>query len=248
MISVTILTKNSANYLEQVLAALVSFDEVLIYDTGSTDNTLLIAKKFPNVTIREGILEGFGPTHNKASAAAKHDWILSIDSDEIVTPELQQEILGLKLDPSKVYSIRRNNYYNGKWIKWCGWYPDRQYRLYNRHRTQFDDAQVHESIMLADMQRTPLQNALIHYPYSSTADFLQKMQKYTELFAEQNKGKKSSSTGKAIKHALYAFFKSYLLKKGFLGGAEGFTIAVYNANTAFYKYLKLAEKNKNKQN
>lgn len=242
MITVTILTKNSSKYLVQVLEALAAFDEVLIYDTGSSDQTMSIAKQFANVTIFEGPFVGFGKTHNQASLLAKNDWILSVDSDEVVSKELALEILSLPLNEKCIYSVSRHNYYRGKWIKWCGWYPDRQKKLYNRKETCFSDAEVHEEIMSEKMAVVPLQAPIVHYPYECTADFLQKMQLYSDLFAKQYTRKKSSSVGKAIAHGLFAFIKSYILKRGFLGGAEGFIISVYNANTAFYKYLKLAER------
>ena len=244
MISVTILIKNGQKYLAEVLSSLQSFDEVVLYDTGSTDNTLSIAQQFPNVIIYREPFEGFGPSHNKASALAKYDWILSIDCDEIVTPEMAREISSTKLDENCVYSFPRHNYYNNTFIKWCGWYPDRQMRLYNRTKTRFTDAQVHEAIIATNMKVVPLDSPMKHYSYANTADFLAKMQSYSDLFAAQNQGKKSSSLSKAILHGLFTFFKSYVIKWGFLGGYEGFVISVYNANTAFYKYLKLDEANK----
>lgn len=244
MISVTILTKNSQKYLPELLASLQAFDEVIVYDTGSMDQTLYIASQFPNVTVHKGDFIGFGPTHNIASNLAKNDWILSIDSDEIVTGAMNKEIHCLQLDPECVYSFPRDNYFNGKHIKWCGWYPDRQYRLYNRQRTRFTDAQVHESIIIKGMHHIALQAPLKHYSYATISDFLSKMQAYSDLFALQNSGKKSSSLLKAITHGFFAFFKSYILKKGFLGGYEGFVISSYNSSTAFYKYLKLYEINK----
>lgn len=244
MISVTILTKNSQKYLTQVLESLTLFDEVVIYDSGSTDQTLEIARKFPNVVIYEGKFIGFGPTHNFASSLAKHDWILTIDSDEIMTDELAKEILNLSLNEHCVYSIHRDNFYNGKHILWCGWYPETVFRLYQRKKTCFSDAYIHESIKTERMTKMALHGAVKHYPYETTADFIKKMQSYSELFAEQNQGKKKASLKKAIWHSVYTFFKSYVLKRGFLGGYEGFVISMYNANTAFYKYLKLMEYNK----
>lgn len=243
LISVTILTKNSAKYLEEVLSSLRKFNEVVLYDTGSNDNTLEIAQKFSNVVIFRESFQGFGPTHNLASQAAKNAWILSIDSDEVVTPEMAEEITSLQLDSNCVYSFPRNNYYNGKFIKYCGWHPDHQVRLYDRTKTRFTDAQVHEAIITKGRQLVCLKSPLQHYSYASTADFLSKMQSYSTLFATQNQGKKNSSLGKAIGHGLFAFFKSYVIKKGVLGGYEGFAISVYNGNTAFYKYLKLYEAN-----
>lgn len=243
MISVTILTKNSERYLDRVLAALASFDEVVLYDNGSEDRTLEIAANYPNVVIHRGEFYGFGETHNRASALAKNDWILSVDSDEIVTPSLAEEIRTLALDPACVYSIPRKNYYRGKWIRWCGWHPDRVYRLYHKSRTCFSSSRVHEAIKVEGMRAVSLRQPLVHYPYASTEDFLKKMQHYTALFAEEYAGKKESSFFKALSHSLFTFFKSYIVKRGFLGGSEGFMISLYNANTAFYKYLKLAERN-----
>ncbi len=243
-LSVTILTKNSQKYLEEVLSALQIFDEILVCDTGSDDQTLTIAGRFPNVVIHKRPFIGFGPTHNEASSLAKHDWILSIDSDEIVTPALSNEIQALSLERGCIYSFPRHNEYRGKWIRWCGWHPDRVIRIYNRLETSFTDAQVHEAVDARHLQEVCLESPLRHFSYANASDFLQKMQNYSTLFAMQNKGKRSSSLGKAINHGLYTFIKSYILKRGFLGGSEGFEISIYNANTAFYKYLKLAEANR----
>ncbi len=243
MISVTILTKNSKKYLSEVLDSLKQFPEILIYDTGSADETLEIARKYPNVTVHHGILDGFGQTHNIASSLAKNDWILSVDSDEVVTPELAHEILNLKLDNGSVYSFPRHNEFNGKFIKWCGWYPDVQTRLYNRTSTKFTDAKVHEAIITKGLKNVELKAPLRHYSYNSLSDFINKMQFYSTLFAQQNAGKKSSSLCKAILHSKWAFFKTYILKRGFMGGYEGYVISRYNAETAYYKYLKLYEVN-----
>lgn len=243
-ISVTILTKNSRKYLAEVINALHEFDEVLVCDTGSTDETVAIARKFPNVTICNSPFIGFGPTHNVASNLARNDWILSIDSDEVVNPEMVKEILQTNLDDASVYSFPRDNYYKGKWIRWCGWYPDRQTRLYNRKKTKFSDAQVHEGVITTEMHQVPLKCSMKHYSYDTVSDFLDKMQSYSTLFAKQYQHRKKSSVCKAVLHGLFAFFKSYVLKRGFLGGKEGFEISIYNGNTAFYKYLKLAEANR----
>jgi glycosyltransferase involved in cell wall biosynthesis len=246
MISVTILTKNSQKYLKQVLDALRPLDEVLLYDNGSKDETLAIAAAFPNVKVETGPFMGFGKTHNHASSLAKNDWILSIDSDEVATPELLKEILELKLERGSVYSMPRQNQYRGKWIKWCGWHPDRQLRLYNRLDTRFTDAEVHEKIILKGLKEVRLNSSFKHFSYENLSDFLAKMQHYSELFAKERAGKVSSSPLKAYLHGRFAFFKSYILKRGFLGGYEGYIISSYNAHTAFYKYMKLYEMNKSK--
>lgn len=240
MISVTILTKNSARTLPPTLAALKNFPEVLVLDTGSTDTTLEIAKAFPNVTIHQAPFQGFGPTHNLASSLARYDWILSIDSDEVVSEPLSAEILSLSLNPRHVYSVDRHNYFNGKRIRCCsGWYPDRIIRLYHRNTTHFSSDAVHEKILHDSLDIIPLKGALFHTPYESIDHFIHKMQLYSTLFAEQNKGKKKASLKTALGHALVAFFKNYFLKRGFLGGKEGLIISLHNSLTTYYKYAKL---------
>lgn len=243
MISVTLLSKNSARHLSKVLDALQPFEEVLIYDNGSSDSSKEIARRYPNVNWVEGPFLGFGPTHNEASRRAKNDWIFSVDSDEIPTPELVREILALNLTRGYVYTVARQNEYRGRWIRGCGWYPDRVTRLYHRFDTHFSDAQVHEKVLIENMQVVNLRHPLRHLSYENLSDFLVKMEHYSELYSRERAGKVPSSPCKAILHALFAFFKSYFLKKGFLDGYPGFVISSYNAHTAFYKYLKLYEKN-----
>ena len=241
MISVTVLAKNSEKVLAATLQSLTHFPEVLLFDTGSTDKTLEIGSAFPNVRLIQEPFQGFGKTHNRASALAKYDWILSIDSDEVLSKELSQEILALTLDQATVYSLDRHNYFQGKHIQCCaGWHPDRIVRLYHRKKTHFSEDPVHEKIIVEPLQITPLTHPLIHTPYRSIDDFLHKMQLYSTLFAEKKKGQINSSLSKAIAHGLSAFFKSYILKRGFLGGRQGFIISLYNGHTAYYKYLKLA--------
>ncbi len=243
-ISVTILVKNSEETLEATLESVRMFPEVVLLDTGSTDGTLRIAEKFSNVKIFHAPFQGFGPTHNIASSLATYDYILSLDSDETLSTDLAEEIENLSLDPLCIYAIPRNNYYRGKHIKGCsGWYPDFVTRIYNRKNTCFDNAAVHEKIIRGSLRKEYLKHPMNHVPYRKVEDFLQKMQHYTTLFAEQNKGKKSSSVTKAVIHGLACFIKSYFFKKGFMLGYEGFFISLYNGHTAFYKYIKLLEAN-----
>jgi|JI10StandDraft_1071094.scaffolds.fasta_scaffold437890_1 glycosyltransferase involved in cell wall biosynthesis len=240
MISVTILTKNNEETLGSVLESVKDFDEIVILDTGSTDTTLEIAQMYPNVKIFNSSFIGFGPLHNLVASYASNDWILSLDSDEVLTPELREEINAAQLSPQKVYSFPFNNYFNGKHIKWCGWYPDRHIRLYNKKATSFTDDKVHERIQTKGLSEVKLKSPVKHYSYRTISDFLRKMETYSNLFTEQNIHKKKSSFSKALFHGGFAFFKSYILKRGFLGGKEGYIISLYNGQTTFYKYLKLA--------
>jgi glycosyltransferase involved in cell wall biosynthesis len=245
MITVCILTKNAAATLKATLDSVRSFPEVLILDNGSTDETPSIAENYPNVRFLTSPFIGFGPLRNKVAQIASRDWILFLDSDEILSPLLAQEIHHLSLNEKTAYVFPRHNYYNGKRIRGCGWDPEFIARLYHRAHARYSDAQVHESLIANRFIK--LQFPLLHTPYRTTADFLSKMQHYSTLFAEQYQGKRSSSFLKALVHSFYAFIRSYFLKRGLFCGAEGFTISLYNANTTFYKYMKLAELNKIKK-
>jgi glycosyltransferase involved in cell wall biosynthesis len=245
MISVTILVKNGERKLKEVLESLAFFDEIILYDTGSSDRTFEIANQFSKVRIFQRPFIGFGPCHNEAASLAKHDWILSIDADEVLSEQLAQEIASLSLDRETVYSLPFVNYFNGKQIKWCGWYPEQHVRLYHKKRSSFSEARVHEGVKTKGLNVVTLCHPVYHYPYSSISDFLVKMERYSTLFAEQNYLKKHATPFTAVTHGLAAFLKSFILKKGFLGGYEGFIISAYNGHTAFYKYLKLYQANKN---
>src|SRR3989344_1493297 len=244
MITVCILTKNNASTLAKTLESTRLFPEVLILDNGSTDNTLDIAVSFPNTVIHKTPFIGFGPLRNQAALLAKHDWILAIDSDEVLSNP--NEILNLKLDSEFAYAFPRHNFFNGKKIRGCGWGGEQVARLYHKKKSYYTPSFVHESLLAKKL--APLSSPLLHTPYRTTSEFLTKMQHYSSLFAEQNRYKKSSSHTKAVFHALFAFLRSYLMKRGFLDGFEGLFISVYNANTAFYKYIKLLEANREKRN
>ncbi|HEX7046031.1 MAG TPA: glycosyltransferase family 2 protein [Gammaproteobacteria bacterium] len=248
MITVTMLTKDSARFVEKALAALGGFDEVIVLDNGSTDNTLEIAARFSNVKIVQHEFIGFGPLKNMAATAAKHDWILNVDSDEIMTPELATELQNMTLNAARVYTVPMLNHYRGKPIRGCGWGGMRKRRLYNRARTQFRNDMVHEKLELpAGVNISDeIRGSLHHYMYNSVHQLLHKMQLYTELFAEQNVGRKKSGVIGASGHALWAFIRDYFIKRGFLDGAEGWLICVTAANVVFYKHMKLREANENK--
>lgn len=244
MITATVLTKNNQKTLQKTLDSLKSLPEVIVLDSGSTDQTLAIAERYPNVTTHNSPFLGFGPMHNYAAKLASNDWILSIDSDEVLSRELIEELSNLSLNPAAVYKLQRHNYFNGKLIKWCGgWHPDFVIRLYNRTKTQFTSDLVHERIEDDGMCIETLSGPLNHTPYLEIADFLDKMQHYSELFADQNHGK-PASLFQALIHGWHAFFKSYIIKRGYAGGKEGFVISMYNGHCTFYKYLKLAMKEK----
>lgn len=242
MISVVMLVKNGESHIKEVLDSLRGFDEVICYDTGSTDGTIAIVSSYPNTKIHHGTMEGgFGITRNRAASFAKHSFILQVDADEVLSKELQEELLSLQLDSQVVYTLPIKNFYNGKWIRGCGWYPNRVKRLYSKEFTCFSDLAVHEGVIVKG-PLVDLKGHLHHYSYNNVHDFLRKMQHYSDLFAEQYAGKKKSSLGKALFRGFAAFFRTYFLRYGFIDGKEGLIISLYNAHTTYYKYLKLAEK------
>lgn len=244
-ISVTMLVKNSEKYLSQSLLALKDFSEIIVLDNGSSDRTLEIAAQFDNVKIHHHPFIGFGEMKNLASELAVNDWIINIDSDEIFSQELVEEISHLDFaDMNKVYSILRINHYRGKPIKTCGWYPDYVKRLYNKNIVKFNNKKVHESLDIPDtVSQVTLKNSFLHYSFDSAEGLINKMQQYTTLFAQQQQFKKRASIGGAVLHGISAFIKNYFVKKGILSGADGFVISFANASGSYYKYVKLAERN-----
>ncbi len=246
-ISVTILTKNSERYLARCLDALAEFDEILIVDNGSSDATLEIAARYHNVRVVEHEFTGFGPLKNFAVKEAKNDWIFSVDSDEVATPKLIDSIKELSFkDIENIYTVERLNHYRQKPVKCCGWYPDEVMRLFNRRFTSFSDAMVHESLIVPDGAKiVKLKGELLHYPFDSVESLIAKMQSYSTLYAEGSD--KPSSPAKAFFRAAFAFFRNYILQRGFLCGYEGLLISVSNANGVFYKYMKLYERRREKK-
>lgn len=246
-ISAVILTKNSAGRIAEVLESLQKLDEIVVVDNGSTDETLEIVRQFDHVKLHEEAFIGFGPLKQKAVAYATHDWIISVDSDEVATPEVIEELLQMSLDEKSVYALRFYNYYRGKRVQCCGWYPDKKLRLFNRKFANFNDALVHENIESLSGNTVvtgELQEHFHHYSYDCIEEFMDKMQRYSTLWAEQNQGKKSSSPAKATGRFFWTFIKNYILQKGILYGYEGFLVSVYNAQVAFWKYMKLYELNR----
>jgi glycosyltransferase involved in cell wall biosynthesis len=245
-ITATILTKNSALRLEEVLRALRWCDEVLIYDTGSTDQTAEIARRAVNASFHRmtGEFPGFGLARQAAVALARNDWILSIDSDEVVSRELAEEIMALSLDPQAVYDMPFHNFFNERLITTCGWYPERHERLFNRTATTFCASHVHERVRMSGVSLRSLRHPIRHFSYESNDDFLRKMRSYSQLFADQHVGRKPSSPAKAVSRSVWAFFKSYVVERGAFQGYEGLVISAYKAQTVFWKYLLLHEANR----
>lgn len=244
LISAVMIVRNGALTVERSLESLQSFPEVIVFDNGSTDGTLSIAKRFSNVRLIEGSFEGFGPTKNKAASFARHDWILIVDADEVVEPELAQHVLAAPLDPTTIYLVNRKAFYKDIQVRYGGWNNEKIRRLYHRQHTQFTASHVHENLVDDGMQLSELPSGSIrHYSYHSISEFITKMDRYSTLFAENHRGRKTASPFKAITNGGYSFFRTYVIKRGFLDGYVGLLIAFSHMATNFYKYMKLYEAN-----
>ena len=243
-ISVVIIVKDGAKTIKRTLDSLESFNDIIVYDNGSTDKTLDIVESYKNVNLIKGDFFGFGPTKNKAASYAKNDWILILDSDEVIDQVLLENLKKIKLDINTVYMLNFNAYYKNTQVKYCGWSGQKIKRIYNKKFTKFNDNMVHENIIDKGFKIDYIKGNVEHYSYSSISQFIVKLDRYSTLFAEENKGKRKSSPLQAFFNALYSFFKSYIIKKGFLDGYIGLIVSVSHATNNFFKYIKLYELNK----
>lgn len=242
-VSAVMIVKNGERTIRRTLESLQEFDDVVVYDNGSVDETLNIAREYPNVHLIEGHFDGFGTTKNRAASFAKYDWILSIDSDEVVDDELLYALQNKLFDINTIYVVNSIAFYKEIQIRYSGWTHQKIRRLYNKIVTRFNDNFVHEHIIDEGMKKEVIDGNLKHYSYMSISDFIVKLDRYSTLFANDNVGKKSSSPAKAFFNGLYSFFRTYILKRGFLDGYAGLIIAFSHMATNFYKYIKLYEMN-----
>ncbi len=249
-ISVIIIVKNAQNTLLECLNSLKEFGEIILLNNESTDDTLKIAKEFQkefaHLYIYESKFIGFGALKNLALSHTKNEWILNIDADEILEKETKEELKKLEIKEQSILALPRKNLYKGEWIKACGWWPDHVLRVFNKKHTKFNENLVHESLILyPNTQKIKLQNGLRHFAFESIDDLLDKLQKYSRLWALQNLHKESGIY-KALVRGFWTFFRNYVLKKGIFYGYKGFVISICNSLGAFFKYMKLYELKKQK--
>ena len=241
-LSVVIITHNEEINLRDSLESIRRIaDEIVVIDSNSSDQTQVIAKEYSAVVQVTDAWPGFGVQKNRAVSLAKNDWILSIDADERVTPELAKEIRDLleAVPRYQAYKIPRLSWYCGRYIKHSGWHPDYVLRLFNRQSARFSDDLIHERVLYSrEVHR--LNNSLLHYSFQNFSQVLSKIDRYSNTSAEQLylRGKKSSLL-KAVGHGFWAFIRTYFFRAGFLDGSPGFALAVSNAAGTYYRYLKL---------
>jgi glycosyltransferase involved in cell wall biosynthesis len=219
----------------------VSFaSEIIVFDSGSTDGTIEIARQHGAVVHQSPDWPGFGPQKNRALEAATQEWVLSIDADERVTPELKQEIIETLAAPTcEGYFVPRLSELCGQPIRHSGWWPDHVLRLFRRDKGRFTEVPVHERVEV-DGLTAKLNACLLHYPYESLEALIQKMNRYSSDAAHMMfvKGKRAGVLS-ILGHSLWTFVRIYLLRRGFLDGRYGFVLAATAAAGSFFRYSKL---------
>ena len=238
LLSAIVITRNEAANIGECLDSLAFCDERIVVDCGSTDGTAEVARdKGALVEFHEW--RGFGAQKNHALALATGTWVLSIDADERVTPELAAAIReAVAMGDADAWEFPRLSSFCRRQMRHSGWYPDYVLRLFRRGKARFDDVIVHERVICTGVVKR-LRPPLIHHPVARLEDALSRMDRYSTASAEAivARGRRVSfMTG--IGHGLYSFLRTYFLRAGFLDGAEGFLLAVANAEGSYYRYMK----------
>jgi glycosyltransferase involved in cell wall biosynthesis len=238
-ITATIITSNEERNVARVIESLRCADEILVLDSGSNDRTVEIATKL-GARVEEAGWHGYAAQKNIAAELATHDWILALDADESLSEALEAEIWQIKKAGPRYdgYTMPRLAQYLGRWILHSGWYPDRKIRLFNRKKAKWVGDFVHESVVVQG-RVGHLQSNLLHFTCNSLSEHLKSMDGYTTLAAQEiASGGKKPGLALLLFDPPWTFLRTYLLKLGFLDGAEGLAIAYMAAFYNFVKYSK----------
>jgi glycosyltransferase involved in cell wall biosynthesis len=249
--SIVIVCKNEERNIGRVLQSLAGLtDDVLVYDNGSTDGTLAILRQY-GVRIHQGQWIGYGKTKREAVNLAKYEWVLNIDADEALDEPLQKSLQTVNLsDAGVVYEIKFKNLLGEKHLRWGEWGSDKHIRLFNRSRINWDEAPVHETLLIpASIKVKSLPGAILHRTVKDSVEYSNKMVKYALLNAEKYfaQGKKSSWVKRYVSPR-FSFGKHYIFQLGFLDGWEGLLSARMSSFYTFLKYARLHELWKEKKN
>jgi glycosyltransferase involved in cell wall biosynthesis len=239
-LSVILITKNEAANIRDCLQSVSWADEIIVVDSGSTDDTTSIAREMGAQVYVHPDWPGFGPQKNRALSYAGKDWVFSIDADERVTPELRAELeQAMQKASADGYYCPRLSQFCGQFVHHSGWYPDYVLRLFKRGAGRFSDSLVHESVLLTG-NTSKLKNPLLHYSYLTLNDVERKVEHYSSAAAQQmfQSGKRASWL-RAMLSAGWAFVRTYIVRLGLLDGGAGWKIARMNARTTYLKYRKL---------
>jgi glycosyltransferase involved in cell wall biosynthesis len=241
MLSVTVITLNEERNLRDCLESVRFADEIIVVDSGSRDLTLSIAKEFKARVFQEP-WKGFAGQKNSAQDKARGPWILNIDADERVTEGLRLEIQKVLQEDSQAgFRMPRKNFFCGQWIRHGGWYPNCQLRLYRKEAGKFAPREVHEQVEVKGPVGI-LTSPLEHYTYHSISDYIKRMDRYSELSARQYlKEGRRVSWPEILLRSWFTFIQMWVLKRGFLDGANGLILAALYSQYTFIKYAKLKQ-------
>lgn len=244
-VSVTIIAFNEADNIEDCLKSVQWADEIIVVDSGSSDATFEISKKYTDKVFFNK-WEGFAKQKSFALSLANNNWVLSLDADERITPELKEEILNSDLSGADGYYIWRKNYFLDKAIKYCGWGSDYQLRLFRKDKTKLTDRLVHEGFIV-DGKTSSLKNKMIHLTHTDLKKTFSKINDYSTLEAEEKYKRKNINGFTMILYPLIAFIQHYFFRKGFLDGVHGLMVSINHAMTKLQVYMKIWEINKVKR-
>ena len=241
-VTVTIITLNEARHIAAAIDSATWADEILVVDSGSTDDTVTIAGG-KGVRVMSRTWPGYVDQKNYAASVASHDWIFSLDADERVTPALAAEVRGIVdgTPTDRAFRVPRVTFHLGRWIRTTDFYPDYQTRLYDRRAARWQGKYVHESVV-ADGPVGQLQNELQHYSYRDLSDHLDRINRYSTLAAQQlHESGRRAGPADLLLHPPAAFLRNYVLRGGFADGMAGLTISLVNAYSVLLKFAKLWE-------
>ncbi|MEC7885263.1 MAG: glycosyltransferase family 2 protein [Pseudomonadota bacterium] len=246
-ISIIIIVKNAEDFLENALKSASWADEIIILDSGSTDRTLSIAKKYTqNIHVWEK-WQGFGLQRQRAQKIAKSDWIFMLDADEVITKELKLSIQKVMQGAWGIYQVNRLSKAFGKEIKHSGWHPDWITRLYPKKLTTYNDDLVHEKLIIpSDYVPNKIDGLLMHETYRTMSDYYEKMTLYIDAWSTSNLSRKRGGLIIGLLRGFWAFINMYILRLGLLDGSTGLTLALLRSETTIMKYVDLKVKQKNK--
>lgn len=240
-ISAIIITKNAGTMIRRCLESVAWADETIVVDSGSTDDTADICRELGAHLIVTDDWPGFGPQKQRALDRATGDWVISLDADEWITPELREEMRAVMADPAaaQAYAVPRSSSFCGRVMKHSGWWPDYVVRLFRREAARFSDDAVHERVVPTGTVRK-LRQPLMHEAVRTMEQMLTKVNLYSSASANMSHERgQRASLFTALFHGGWAFFRTYVLRRGFLDGREGFMLAVANAEVSYYRYVKL---------
>ncbi|WP_318477697.1 glycosyltransferase family 2 protein [Photobacterium leiognathi] len=242
-LAVALIVKNEAKHLAACLDSVKDWvDEIVILDSGSSDTTEAIARQYTNKFFVSNDWPGFGMQRQRAQQYVESDYILWLDADERVTPELKAAIEYVLQSPNNntVYLINRLSSAFGQFIHHSGWSPDWLVRLYSTQLTQYNDALVHEKVIIpVHAQQQKLSGRLHHHTYDNLHHYIEKTTKYIKTWSDEREGRKKSSISTALLHAFASFLKMYVIRLGFLDGRRGFILAWLTMHSTFVKYTDL---------